>query len=473
MNYAKRAYGLRISIVFIIGFLISCNNNNNNNLSDNSAQKSLTLLKIAESGKLTAFIDYNSVDYFIYRGRPMGYQYEILRDFADYLGVKLELIVENNARNAIRRLQEGEGDLIASELAVSLTRNQAIGFTRPVGTSRLVLVQQKAAPANETNHIRQPLQLAGQTVHLPNDGFMIRRMQNLMEEIGDSIRLVVNPGKTQEELISAVDQGEIKYAVVDERIARIGALYHPKADMSLPVSFHHNVAWAVRNQDHDFRVVIDEWLGNFQTSRKAKSLAFKYFESNRIGQMAVSGFHSHKGGRISSFDATFRHYSRNIGWDWRLLASLAFQESQFHPEAKSWAGAMGIMQLMPETAGKYGVDSLSSPEEHIRAGASYLKWLEDQWKDKIPSESERIKFVIASYNVGIGHVLDARRLAVKYNRDPNIWDDNVAYFLARKAHPDYYNDAVVYYGYCRGEEPVRFVTEIFERYGHYQKLVKI
>lgn len=480
MSYAKRRVVFQLFGILAFSMLISCNNLKISDKEDFSAVSAETLEKITSEKKLTAFIDYNSVDYFLYRGRPMGYQYEILNDFATYLGVKLEIIVENNARNAIRRLKDGEGHLIASELGVSLSRSNAIGFTKPVGTSRLVVVQRK--PGTQTGAegsftgsalVRQPLELARKTVHVINDGYVIRRLSNLMEEIGDSIRVVINPDRTQEELITAVAQGETELAVVDERIARISAWYHPQIDISTAVSFHHNVAWAVRAEDTLFRHVINEWLNGFQSGRRARSLAYKYFESPRVGQMAYSEFHSHRGGRLSVYDATFKKYSREIGWDWRLLASLAFQESQFHPDARSWAGAMGIMQLMPETAAKYGVDSLSAPEEHIRAGAYYLKWLDEQWRDKIIDDSERIKFVIASYNVGIGHVLDARRLAVRHNRNPDRWDGNVAYFLERKSNPGYYNDAVVYYGYCRGDEPVRFVRDIFERYGHYLTLVKI
>ena len=159
-----------------------------------------------------------------------------------------------------------------------------------------------------------------------------------------------------------------------------------------------------------------------------------------------------------------------MNWDWRLLASLVYQESQFLPYKKSWAGAVGLMQLMPKTAREFGAHDLLDPQENINAGTNYLRWLQNYWRD-IPNSGERVKFVLASYNVGTGHVQDARRLAEKYGKDPNIWEDNVAFFLLKKSQKEYYDDEVVNFGYCRGEEPIRYVDEILKRYEHYKNLL--
>lgn len=472
MSYRFLSSLHRLFVFWFSVLLISCNSVNIKILDGEKQASAARLDEIVRSRKLRALIDYNSIDYFIYRGRPMGYQFEVLSQFAEYLGVELELVVENNPRNAIERLKSGDVDLIASELAMSLSRAQEIGFTNPVGRSRFVLVQSKPDKrGSDTVYVQQPLDLAGKTVWIPNDRYLIRRMHNLMEEIGDSIKLEIASGKSQEELIAMVASGEIPYAVADERIAKIATLYNGNIDIQVPVGFYHNVAWAVKKEEKELQGIVNEWLTSFYKSPKAKALAYKYLEAPRVQFVAQSPFNTRSKSRLSDYDESFKKFAKAIDWDWRLLAALAYQESKFDPAAQSWAGAQGIMQLMPETASIYGVDSLSSPQEHIRAGALYIKWLEDQWKDKIPDKEERRKFVMASYNVGIGHVLDARRLAAKYNRDPNRWED-VAYYLKNKANPRFYNDNVVYYGYCRGDEPVNFVNEILERYKHYRQLVK-
>ena len=156
-----------------------------------------------------------------------------------------------------------------------------------------------------------------------------------------------------------------------------------------------------------------------------------------------------------------------MGWDWRLLASQIYQESQFDPNARSWAGAGGLLQLMPATAREFGATRISDPKDNLGAGTKYLKWLLNYWKD-IPDSLQRIKFVLGSYNTGQGHVEDARRLTQKFGKNHDQWDDNVAEYLLKKSQEAFFNDEVVQFGYCRGEEPVNYVYEILERYQHYQ-----
>ena len=132
------------------------------------------------------------------------------------------------------------------------------------------------------------------------------------------------------------------------------------------------------------------------------------------------------------------------------------------------------MQIIPSTSFKYGIDSISaSPRESIEAGTKYLLNMNNYWKDFIFEKNERIKFVLASYNVGLGHVIDGRNLAIKYSKDPNKWEDNVAYFVLQKSKPMFYNDLVVKFGYCRGQEPCNYVKEILNRYEHYKNVIDI
>jgi membrane-bound lytic murein transglycosylase F len=154
------------------------------------------------------------------------------------------------------------------------------------------------------------------------------------------------------------------------------------------------------------------------------------------------------------------------------LASLIYQESQFHPNKTSWAGARGLMQLMPATAEQFGVKNVSSVEQNVKAGVNYLSWLEKYWFDEIPDSTERIKFILASYNIGQGHIEDARRLAKKFGADQNIWFNNVETFLLNKSKKEFYTDDVVRNGYARGTETVKYVIEIFDRYEHYKQFIE-
>jgi membrane-bound lytic murein transglycosylase F len=186
--------------------------------------------------------------------------------------------------------------------------------------------------------------------------------------------------------------------------------------------------------------------------------------------MMRADFNSVKGGQISEYDELIRTYAGLIQWDWRLLASLIYQESNFKHDLTSWAGAWGLMQLMPITSIKFGADSFAAPEENIKAGVKFIKWIDKHFSSEIPAD-ERVKFVLASYNVGMGHILDAQKLARKYGKNPNLWDQNTALYLELKSRPQYYLDPVVKSGFCRGKDAVDFVNEVLIRYNHYKNVV--
>jgi len=238
-----------------------------------------------------------------------------------------------------------------------------------------------------------------------------------------------------------------------------------------PVSETQGLAWAVRKNSPHLLTALNDWLRKSRKSTQYNIIYKKYFKSRKnLATWGNSEYFSHSGGMLSEYDNLIRRYARKIGWDWRLLAAIICEESNFNPSSCSWAGAEGLMQLMTTTGLQFGVTDLSNPDLNLYAGTAYLKYLENYWKD-IPDSTERMKFVLASYNVGEGHVRDAMKLAVKYAASPHSWDDSVARYLAKKSNPKFYNDPVVQSGYCRGEFAVSYVKQVLERYGHYVKMI--
>jgi membrane-bound lytic murein transglycosylase F len=430
---------------------------------------------ILKKGVIKATTDYNSTNYFVYRGQPMGFHLELLRMFSQHIGVELELFVSNDLdENFSCLMTSGECDIIAMDLAVTKSRKSLFAFTEPHSQTRQVLIQRR--PDNwyhmrsseiEDHLVRNQIDLAGKTIHVQKNSAHLIRIRNLMEEIGDTI-IIVETEEEPELLIERVASGEIEFTISDEHVAQVNQTYYANIDIQTPVSFTQNLSWAVRHDTPLLKAAVDEWMREFNKTSQFANLYARYFQNPRSSIMAKSPYHSLKGGGISVFDDYFKRYSEIVGWDWRLIAALAFQESRFNNDAVSWAGAFGIMQLMPNTAAMYDVSQASAPIENIIAGVKYLNWIDRRIKEIIPDENERIKFVLASYNVGIGHVLDARRLAEKYGKDPNVWKDNVDYFVLNKSKPKYYLDPVVKYGYARGSEPFNYVTEILERFEHYR-----
>ncbi len=437
------------------------------------------LKEIKERGKLVVVTDYNSTNYFIYKGKPMGYQLELLNEFCNNLGLKLEVIVSNDVETNIADLRSGKVDLIAQNLTVTRERSQIIQFTEPHTYSRQVLVQRKAEKnkarfdkSTFSPLIRNQLDLAGKTIYVQKGSSYVTRLNNLSDEIGDSINVVEVPDYEAEQLIGLVAEGEILYTICDEILARVNKNYYNNIDIETPISFPQKIAWGVRKSSPDLLQVVNNWLVRFRKSAKYNMIYKKYFLNRRSTHIVDSGYNSLRGGVVSRFDDIIKRESENINWDWRLIAALIYQESRFLPEIKSWAGAQGLMQLMPETAKKFGVKNVNSPEENIHGGIKLLKWLDKRMALRIDDPEERLKFTLASYNVGIGHVLDAMKLAEKNGKNPKIWEGNVDYYLLNKSKPVFFNDPVVEFGYCRGEEPFYYVTEILERYEHYKNLME-
>jgi len=439
-----------------------------------------SLRNIFERDTLIAITDYNSTNYFIYRGEPMGYQFEMLKQFAEFLDVSLKLVITNDMHTAFNLLDEGKVDLIAMGLTVTRDRQKKVDFTIPQIQTKQVLVQRK--PENwrkmrtwdeiEEQLIRNPLQLAGKEVHVQKGTIFADRLSILANEIGDTIHIFVDPEREVEQLITAVAQGEIEFTVSDEHIAKVNQKYYPNIDVNTALSFPQHVAWAVGKGNDSLRLEINTWILDYNKSTASRYVYNKYFNNPRSVNIAQSEYHSIGGGKISKYDEIIRELSVANDLDWRLVASLIYQESRFHPEVTSWVGAFGLMQLMPATAEVYGVATASPPADQIRAGIRFLRWLDTQLPPEIDDPEERIRFVMAAYNVGIAHIYDGRRLAEKHGKDPNVWTDNVDFFILNKSDPTYYRDSVVKYGYARGEETYNFVVEIFERYEHYKKVIE-
>ena len=445
---------------------------------DNTTPVNIDLDSIRSRGRLIAVTDYNSTNYFIYRGEPMGFHYELLTAFADHIGVDLEMVTENQLENAFDLLNDGKADLLAIGLTVNTTRRNEILFSDPIYETRQVLVQRKpqhwqSMTQDKINKklIRNQLDLANKIVFVQERSSHSERLHSLAREIGDSIIIVEVPSDA-EKLIQNVEEGLIEYTVCDENIAQVNSTYYPDIDIKTPVSFPQNIAWGMRMENSDMLArELNHWLAAYKRTGDYALLYAKYFKNTRSSRIVKSDYYAPYTGKISRWDDMIKSASNDINWDWRLVASLIYQESRFNPNVRSWAGAYGLMQVMPGTGKRLGIDITSSPSNNIRAGTLYISRLQSVFDTKIEDENERMKFILASYNAGPGHVLDAMRLAEKYGMDPQKWNGNVELWLTKKSEPIYYNDPVVKSGYFKGTESINFVIEILDRFEHYKNFI--
>lgn len=434
-----------------------------------AAPPSYDINEIYKRGKLVALLEKNSTDYYIYNGKPMGFQYELLHRFAESLKLPLEIIIEDNQAKALQMLHTAKCDVIASNLNILKETKKHCTFTRPLFQTKQVLVQRRVSGKNKVN---SPLELASKTVSVKSGSAYHNRLINLSEEIGDTIYIDQSNDYNTEELIKLVAAGKKDYTIANEYIAKANAAYYPNIDYSVAVSLDQNSAWIIRKNTPQLEKVINQWLDSIVGNAFYKAIYYKYFESETQVQIFRSDFCSLNSNKISVYDEALKKCSKLIGWDWRLLASLVYQESKFNTDTVSRRGAFGLMQLMPITAQRFEVDSVSSPEDNIKAGVMYIRWLDKQLINKVADKEERQKFILAAYNIGLGHVFDAQALARKHGRNYQVWDNNVDFFLLNKSKPLYINDTLVRNGPVKGKETFAFVRKVFERYHHYKNLIK-
>lgn len=404
----------------------------------------------------------------------MGFQYELLNALASQMGVDLDIDISNEIDESLVLLNQGRYDLVAKNLTVTGDRKKQAGFTEPLAMTRQVLVQRNQdinGTKGTANWITEATQLAGKTIYVPRNSVFAQRIRNLSDEIGSPIQVIELPHITQEQLIELVSAGKIDYTVCHEMVAQVNQHYYSELDVSVPVSLNQKISWAVSKDAGTWLDFLNQWIIRFKTTDQYQQIYHKYFHSSYFQQFADDQFHSNRTGRISKYDDLIKELAGQYHWDWRLIASMVMQESKFRSDAESWKGASGLMQLMPETASQYQVTNITDPRENIRGGLEHLTWLDKILSADIENPKQRLPFVLAAYNAGLGHLADARHLAEKYGRNPKIWKDNVEFFIQKKAEKMYYLDPVVHYGYCRGEETTEYVSRVLDRFKHYTNIL--
>lgn len=403
---------------------------------------------------------YSPTSYFIYRDEPMGYDYDLINSFCEDKGMVLDLVVAPNLGALLGMLDSGKVDVAAYEIPLTAEYNDRIIPCGPENVTHQVLVQPKG-----DSLITDVTQLVGREVYVESDSKYFHRLTNLNDELGGGITIhsVDRDTLITEDMLAMVSDGKIPLTVIDSDIAQINKTYYNALDITLAVSFPQRSAWGVGLGRQWLADSIDNWLADKEPAEEQSNMLKRYFELSKGGYQYPIDLSN---GTMSRYDNLFKKYADEIGWDWRLLASQAFAESNFNPNARSWAGARGLMQIMPRTARSYGLalKNMNDPEASVRTSVKLIRDLDKMLADKVPDPNERLKFVLAAYNVGIGHVYDGMALARKYGKDPALWDGNVEEMILLKSDRKYYNDPVVKYGYARGREPVGYVKKILNVY---------
>lgn len=413
--------------------------------------------------------------YFDYRGTPMGYDYELMERFSKFYGLEFKVVVGGTISEMVEWLDEGKIDILASPVPVTAEFQDRALLCGPRNVSNQVLVQRTDIAKDSI--ITDVTQLVGREISVQNDSKYYYRMQNLNDELGGGIviRPLAKDTISDDDLLSMVWKDEIRRTVVDSDVAEAALSYYPGLDISVKVSLDQFSRWAVAPDSYGIAKALDSWFANEKEDisdvfKKYYHLSkLEFFESSPDGLLDLRSM-TFANGKISPYDHIFKAAGKKSGLDWRLIAAIAYVESHFDADVKSWAGALGIMQVMPRTASRYGYSAqeMLNPTKCVDVAVNTLSDLNELFAAKVPDPEERSKFIFASYNSGPGHVLDAIALAEKYGMDPQKWDDNVETAAIMKSKPAYYRDPVVKNGYFRGKETVNFVKKVNATYSYFK-----
>ncbi|CAD7837049.1 MAG: hypothetical protein [Olavius algarvensis Gamma 3 endosymbiont] len=416
--------------------------------------------QIKQRRVLRVLLRNNAASYFLYRGELMGFEYELAREFADYHGLRLEVVVPPSHRDITTWLLEGRADMALSFIEPSQKQSRlGVAFSRPYHYAQQHVVVHRTDPAESLQDLEY------RTIFVRHHSRYWERLAQLQEAGARFSLRATDDAVETEQLIQMVSRGKYKATLADEHLLDIELAKGLPVRSALVLEDKVPHAVAVRKRNSQLKQALDEFIKRVYRSEFYNVTYIKYFKSRRSVQRLARGrvIDALKG-QISPYDKLVRKYSDRYGFDWRLVTAQMYQESRFDPQAKSHVGARGLMQLMPRTAKAMGVKNTSDPASSIRGGVKYLDWLRDRFDAKLPL-SERLWFTLAAYNAGAGHVHDARRLARQIGLDPDRWFGHTEEAMLLLARKQYAKKAR--YGYVNGREPVNYVRDIRQRFEAY------
>lgn len=405
----------------------------------------------------------NAANYFLFKGQLLGFEYELAQQFAKKNKLRLEIIVPPEDEDLFDWLSQGKGDFIAASLSPTNKRlAKEIKFSRHYLKTQHQLVQRK-----DEELIIDLEQLNGRTIAIRKSSAYTETIKNL-QDIGIKVTPEFVPEDLEtEEIINRVAIGLYDLTVSDSHLLELEMLWRDDIQASMSLSNEKEIGWVVRNNNPSLLKAINRFH-----RKNYKSLVYnltyqKYFvnASHKTKEIADKKEASES---ISPYDDIVKEYATKYGFDWKLITAQMYQESRFDPNAKSWVGALGLLQVMPRTGKEFGFTNLKDPQTGLHAGVKYLQWVQNRFDEELPVK-DRMWFTLASYNAGVGHVRDARRLAKKMGWNPNRWFNNVERAMLLLRLKKYHRRSR--FGFVRGREPVAYVRKIKHHYEAYSKLI--
>jgi membrane-bound lytic murein transglycosylase F len=433
-----------VSILFLSTFLLfGCQ----------PTEKNASLQRIIERGYINVGTIYGLTSYYLEAEDAAGFEYELVKNYADSLGVDLKVVPSYSLEELFDKLESGEVDILAAGLAVTEKRRQQYDFSPSYDSisQKLVFKQGNIRP-RDIDDLTGNLLIMAHSSHDENLTQLKNSNQELTWQVSDEF--------DSEELLLKVLSDEIDYTVIDSNTLAVNRRYYPEISIGFTIKKPQPLAWAVKkNNDQSIYASLVEFFGRVHHDGTLLALDDKYYgHVEEFNYVDTRMFIKAVEGKLPQYRPLFEKYSQEL--DWRLLAAISYQESHWEPHARSYTGVRGMMMLTLPTAKQMGIKSRLDAEQSIRGGAKYFKQMIDRMPDRILSP-DRLWFALASYNIGLGHLNDARKITEKQGGDPDRWVE-VKDRLPLLKQKKYYKPTK--YGYARGDEAVNYVENIRRYY---------
>ncbi len=416
-----------------------------------------TLERVKEDGVLRVVTRNSPATYFQDRNGETGFEYELVKRFADDLGVELKIETADNLDDLFDQVGKPNGPVLAAAGLVSSEKRKAqVRFSHSYleVTPQIIYRNGQSRPTNAAGLVGKKIMVLKGSTHAEQLAALKQKNPRIEYEESDAVEVV--------DLLRMVDEGQIDLTLVDSNEVAMNQVYFPKVRVAFDLGDASNQSWAVAaGEDNSLLNEINDFLDKVEKNGTLQRLKDRYYgHVDVLGYVGAYTFAQHLQQRLPKYEQHFKTYAKKEKVDWRLLAAIGYQESLWQPTVTSKTGVRGLMMLTQNTAQAMGVSNRLDARQSIMGGAKYLAYMKEQL-DRSIQEPDRTWFALAAYNVGSGHLDDARKLAAKEGLNPDKWLD-VKKILPRLSQKQWYSKTR--YGYARGGEPVHFVANIRRYY---------
>lgn len=431
-------------LLISLSFLIACG----------EAQPHLE--EIRERGELRVLTRYGPTTYYVKGEELAGFEYELAQAFAKYLNVKLKIIVPENLGDMLQLIEQGRADIAAAGLTITSARKDILRFG-PVYqevSQQLVYRQGNRRPKNITKLADGHLEVVADSSH-------VEQLKLHQQELA-KLSWVENKELDNSGLLELVQLEMIDYTIADSNEMDANQTLFPELRVAFNISEPQPLAWAMPlTEDGSFNNEVAAFFTQMEESGALDRLTEKYYgHIRRFDYVDTRAIHRRIQTHLPTYQSLFEQAAEEFGFDWRLLAAISYQESHWNPDAVSSTGVRGLMMLTLDTAKQMKIKDREDPAQSIHGGAGYLASISKRLPESIVEE-DKIWVALASYNIGLGHVEDARVLTEKDGKNPNLWLD-IKQYLPLLSKKKWYEQTR--YGYARGGEPVRYIENIRRYY---------